>query len=424
MKNAQNNKKMLRAPFKDPYFFALALNVIILFSAVFYTQHSLCDVSRIWITSFWKFSSFTLHITMTFVLGYALVSAPCVSRILDRLIGKVGDIYLIPVSMLCVALLSLLNWGVGLLSSAVLCRRIMHKKRRVHYPLLIISAYSGFLVWHGGLTGSAPLLVASQTEIIPGVPGPIPLTETIFADWHLWMLLVVVLSFSAVTFLTQFFIKKRAFIPKVMPAEKTLRLPHISERSVTVIFAVTGLVACFYHLMQGMACDLEFMNVVFFLLALALQGGWSSFTQAVREGIYTAVPILIQFPLYAAISGVMQHTSLGAFFSEMLIEGSSKELLPFWTFLSAGILNIFIPSGGGQWMVQGPVVLKAAQSLNVSYPKVIMALAWGDAWTNLIQPFWMLPVMHICDMVLKDVMLYAVFFTLISGVLISLFFIF
>jgi len=129
---------------------------------------------------------------------------------------------------------------------------------------------------------------------------------------------------------------------------------------------------------------------------------------------------VIQFPFYAGIMAIMVKTGLAQQISEGFIAIATTESLPFWSFLSAGFVNIFVPSGGGQWAVQAPIVIPAAHALGADIPRVAMAVAWGDAWTNLIQPFWALPVLAIAGLKAKDIMGFCLVQLIITGVFISL----
>jgi short-chain fatty acids transporter len=120
--------------------------------------------------------------------------------------------------------------------------------------------------------------------------------------------------------------------------------------------------------------------------------------------------------------GLMQYSGLADQISLAFLNIATPSTLPMWTFLSGGLVNFFFPSGGGQWVVQGPIMLKAAHALSVDPGKVSMALAWGDAWTNLIQPFWALPLLALAKLQLKDIMGYCLVYTFVSGLIISAFF--
>ena len=153
--------------------------------------------------------------------------------------------------------------------------------------------------------------------------------------------------------------------------------------------------------------NLDFINFFLFGLAFLFLGNIKALENAVGEASFSAAGILIQFPLYAGIMGIMKYSGLGAFISQGFVEISTATTLPIYTLLSAGLVNIFVPSGGGQWVVQGPIITEAAETLGVSIPKTVMALAYGDQLTNMLQPFWALPLLGITKLKAKDILPYS-----------------
>ncbi|MFT6827552.1 MAG: short-chain fatty acids transporter, partial [Roseivirga sp.] len=141
---------------------------------------------------------------------------------------------------------------------------------------------------------------------------------------------------------------------------------------------------------------------------------FTKFLTAIEEAIGGSAGIIIQFPLYAGIMGIMKYSGLGALFSYGFVEISNGTSLPIFAFLSAAIVNIFVPSGGGQWAVQGPIITEAAQNLGVSIPKSIMALSYGDQLTNMLQPFWALPLLGITKLKAKDILPYSFLIMLVG----------
>ena len=252
-------------PLKDPYGFAFLLNIVICACATYFTPISFCELSYMWLESFWSFSSFTLHIIMTLVCGYAVATSPAGDRFLRAVINACPDKLLLPLITLTVSALSFLNWGAGLLASGVLCRVVMQNGRKVHYPLLVIAAYSGFLVWHGGCTGSAPLLVASQVDIAPGVSGPIPLTETVFASWNLLLVVTIAVLMAALAFVMQYCTDKKKFT-----VQGELTPPHVHEKAPKKERVLTGIsvfgasLLCIGAVISGMPINLLLVNTVFF----------------------------------------------------------------------------------------------------------------------------------------------------------------
>ena len=157
----------------------------------------------------------------------------------------------------------------------------------------------------------------------------------------------------------------------------------------------------------------------FFMLASAivLHGNFKRFLEAVQAAIGDTAGILIQFPLYFGIMGIITGSGMIYAISDFSVSISNATTLPIFTFFSAGLVNIFVPSGGGQWAIQGPLVLKSALELGVPLPKAIMALAYGDQITNMLQPFWALPLLGITKLKAKEILPYTLIFMVVGGLI-------
>jgi len=174
-------------------------------------------------------------------------------------------------------------------------------------------------------------------------------------------------------------------------------------------FGMIVLVAFFYQYFDNLTQLIITPNMLNFLmlgLALILHGNFSNFLKAVEEAIKGASGILIQFPLYFGIMGIMSESGMVGQISDFFVSVANETTLPIYTFFSAGLVNIFVPSGGGQWAIQGPIVVESAIKLGVSLPKAIMALAYGDQITNMLQPFWALPLLGITKLKAKEILPY------------------
>lgn len=175
-----------------------------------------------------------------------------------------------------------------------------------------------------------------------------------------------------------------------------------------------------YAVATGFSLNINIVNFIFLTLAIVFSGTPRRFL----DGLHTAVKgtggIVIQFPFYAGIMGMMASSGLVEIVANWFVSISTPGTLPFFTFLSAGLVNMLIPSGGGQWAVQGPVMLQAAQELGVEYSRIAMSVAWGDAWTNMIQPFWALPALAIAGLGARDIMGYLLPILLLSGIVITI----
>jgi len=165
------------------------------------------------------------------------------------------------------------------------------------------------------------------------------------------------------------------------------------------------------------AISLNFINFMLFTLGLLFHGSIYRFSQAAQKAIGGSAGIMLQFPLYAGIMGIMKYSGLINIFSNFFVQNSNSFTFPFLTFMSAGIVNVFVPSGGGQWAVQGPIIVEAAQQLNIPMAKCVMALAYGDQLTNMLQPFWALPLLGITGLKANEILPYTIVLFL-AGVLI------
>lgn len=318
-----------------------------------------------------------------------------------------------------------LNWGFGLIVSGILAIKLAQKLSRVSFGLFIATAYSGFLVWHGGLSGSIPLKIAGGDEILRKVfPDlQIPLSETIFSSWNLLIIALLLLTLPILAILMNGGEKIQIPEEKIeqrSEEEVTTFAQRIeSAKSFNIIFFLFFAVIFVQGFLRGDSLDINRVNMIFLFLAFLLHGTPKKFMTSLNRSFSFSSSIVIQFPFYAGLMGLMQYSGLADMISQVFVSISTERTLPLWTFLSGGIVNFFVPSGGGQWVVQGPIMLKAAQDLAVDPAKISMALAWGDAWTNLIQPFWALPLLGMAGLKLKDIMGHCIVYLVWSGLIIS-----
>jgi len=291
----------------------------------------------------------------------------------------------------------------------------------VNFGLFIATAYSGFLVWHGGLSGTIPLKIAGKDEILTRIyPGlSIPLSSTIFSTYNMMIVLLLFICLPVIVLMMRTDEKSiLSFSDNTqikISSTHNLRDKLSNSKWLNFIFFIFFFVV----ILKLQTFDLTSINFIFLSLAMLFHQTPGRFLDALQSSIGSASGIIIQFPFYAGIMGLMQYSGLVNYMSLFFVEISTKETLPLLTFLSAGAVNFFIPSGGGQWVVQGPVMLKAAQNLGVDPGKISMAIAWGDAWTNMIQPFWTLPLLGLAKIQLKDIMGYCLIITFFSGLIIS-----
>ncbi|MDO6441020.1 MULTISPECIES: short-chain fatty acid transporter [unclassified Marinobacter] len=411
----------------DPYIFVLILSLFAFIAAMVFEGHGPMAVIEMWGNGFWNLLTFSMQMLLVLVTGFMLASTPFVRGILNRIAAVASTPGQAIVLVTFVALIaSWINWGFGLVVGALFAKALA-RQVRVHYPLLIASAYSGFIVWHGGLAGSIPLVIATDGHFTADVIGVIGTGETIFAFFNL---AIIVALFIVVPLVNRLMLppeKESVYVdPAVLDDEPDTRVSihrpadHLeNSRTLAWLIGFSGLAFIFQYFMDGGGLNLNIVNFMFLFLAIILHQTPKRLLDSLHEAVKGGSGIVIQFPFYAGIMGVMTASGLAASISSGFVSMATAESLPFWSFISAGLVNIFVPSGGGQWAVQAPVMLPAAQELGASIPRVAMAVAWGDAWTNLLQPFWALPVLAIAGLKAKDIMGYCLILLIITGVIIS-----
>jgi short-chain fatty acids transporter len=414
----------------DPYVFVLLLTLIVLILASTVTPFTPLDAINTWGQGLWKLLTFAMQMLLVLISGYMLASAPICIRILDNLAQRAKTptaaiILITVISMLA----SWINWGFGLVVGALFAKALA-KHITVDYRVLVASAYSGFIVWHGGLSGSVPLTIATAGHFSAADIGVIGTTHTLFASFNLILLLAMLIIMPILNTCLLPPAKKQVIIDKcklidthpapteikyTTPAQK---LEHSPWLGITV-----GLLGCtylgHYFFVANNGLNLNSVIGIFLFLAVLLHKTPANLLNSLQNAISGGAGIVIQFPFYAGIMAVMVDSGLAQQMSRAFVAISTADTLPFWSFISAGLVNIFIPSGGGQWAVQAPIVLPAAEMLGAEIPRVAMAVAWGDAWTNLIQPFWALPVLAIAGLKAKDIMGFCLLQLIVSGVIIA-----
>jgi short-chain fatty acids transporter len=408
------------------------------------------DVVEAWTTGLWNpgLLRFGFQAMLMLVLGHVLALAPPVLRGLNKAVRWVT---LTPrFAPAKVALLSMvlgwLNWGLGLVAGAILVRGVLDDMKKPHASaglrslskgMLGAAGYTGLLVWHGGLSGSAPLKVAEpghlaslvpQAPWAPTLPETLPLTATVFAPWSLMVtaavMAVVVGLFAWLG--SRVHGRPEAGVltsppedenPARRPIESSQTLGGAAEAMDTSPWVACGLGVVMLggalwwanQSPGGMALSFvtpDWINMLLLALALLAHGQVRGFLAALDKAIGGASGILIQFPLYFGIMGIVTGTGLGQTLAGALVDATSAVWLPETLFVSAGVLNVFVPSGGGQWAVQGPLVLEACHALGVSWEQGIMAMAFGDELTNMLQPFWALPLLGITGLSARDILPY------------------
>ena len=419
----------------DPFLFAIILTIVVFIGSMIGTGQGPMQLVNSWGNDkgFWNLLAFSMQMALVLVLGSAMASATVCKKALGAIASAAKDkksaiIIVTFVSTIC----CWLNWGFGLIAGALLAKEVAKRVRDVDYPLLIASAYSGFVIWHAGLSGSIPLQMGAVngTEIL-GVVYQAPTSDTIFHPANLLMCAVILLTMPLVNYAMHPSKEQTVLVdPAVLIEEEerkyTIDTPAEKIEHSKILWAITLVLGfayiIYYFVNNGFNLGLNIVNMIFMFLGILLHGDLRKYVDAIGDAASGAAGILLQFPFYAGIMGLMVASnadgiSLSSIIADFFVNISNDVTFPVLTFLSAGIINFFVPSGGGQWAVQAPIVMPAATEMGVEYGRAAMAIAWGDQWTNMIQPFWALPALGVAGLSARNVMGYLVVILIYTGVI-------
>lgn len=419
----------------DPFIFALVLTLATLCLGVVLTPTSPGEMVTYWMKGFWDLLEFGMQMVLILVTGGVLAQSPPIRRLINALAGwpksTAGAVYLVSLAAMTSALV---NWGLGLIVGALLAKEtaVSLKNRGIphHYPLIGAAGYTGLLVWHGGLSGSAPLSVATQGHFLAALTGVIPVSDSLFGSLNISLVLTLLITTPLIL---------RAMVPKnpkvwigVQNHGRALGLGNDTQKAKTLatlleespVLVIALCIAAigylfFFFLHKGLAgLNLNSMNACFLFLGMLFFLRPIRYVRAVASSVAGASGIILQFPFYAGIMGMMRDSGLVEVFSTAMVSASNSVTFPALSFLSAGVVNLFVPSGGGQWAVQGPILIKAASQLHVPPATTVMALAYGDQWTNMLQPFWALPLLAITGLQARQIIGYTAALMFLVGPLI------
>ena len=422
---------VLRRYTPDPFVIALLLTVATFALAVMGTDSQPLETVQWWGSGFWGLAEFTLKMAMILLTGYVVAKSPPVQWFLLSLIKHVKTpTQAVLFCTFAAMIASWINWGFGLVVGGVVALEVAKRVPAAPFRVLVAASYSGFLVWHAGLSGSIPLALNTETDKITQelVGFTVPLSQTTFGTVNLIALASIVILLPTVNWCMLKFVGKEQAAsdietrPAVQASVENQELSTWLERSFLLAGLVGGLGLLFLAstLFDGtFQLNLDSVMFVFFIAGLLLHGSPRAFIESVQEAVPKIAPILIQYPLYAGIMALLVKTGLASQMSEYFVSVANADTLPLMTFYSAGLVNLFVPSGGGQWAVQAPVVLPAVEQLGADLDKTIMAFVWGDAWTNMLQPFWAVPLLSIAGMRIKDIIGLLLVVLISSGVVLS-----
>lgn len=412
----------------DPYLFAVILTLIVAgLVAALVREASAGGMVTAWYGGVWgreNIFTFAFQMVLILVTGYTLAEAPVLKRAIIRVAGMPrsqaqGALLCFTVS----AVLSLLNWGLGLVAGALVARQVARRFPDSHFGYLIAAAFMGFIVWTQGLSSSIALAntdPGSPINVIHKIAGfTVPLRQTIFAPYS-WLSVMIVLAVLAIAVWRMAPSVPLAPDPAVFDDDDPVVEPQggktfaewlENQWILNVLLFAAGIG---YFVMSGFALNISSTIMLFTVTSALLHRTPIRFIRAFTGAAKVSGPLLLQYPLYGGLVGLLAYQGtadskpLQTLLAQTLINGATQYTLPFLTFLGSVVISLFVPSGGGHWAVQGPIAVDSALAIGQHSPAYLglisMAVAVGEGVANMIQPFWLLPLLAIAKLNVRQVM--------------------
>lgn len=434
--------RLIQRYLPSPFSIAVLLSLFTFLFTVFLTkseEDSLFSNSILvlgyWEKGFWDLLSFAMQMSLILLLGHTLALSKPANKLIDWFVSQCGNPAQTAAIVSFVAIaLSFINWGLCLIFGAILARKVAEHAQthqvKINYPLIGAAAYSGMLAWHAGFSGSAPLTVAEPNHFLIQSMGQLSIAHTILTPTNLITFTIILFSIPALFYAVGRYKSSLNSIPDMPVKQTELSIKEKASGSECIDYSkwpaymlgvaiITAAIvkACFALQNSEAVIDLNYVNFLLLGSSILLHGSFHNFLQAVQAAIGDISGIVIQFPLYAGIMGMMKYSGLAVLFSDFFVSISTTDTLAIYTFISAAIVNTFIPSGGGQWAIQGPVIMAAAKDLGIPLGKIVMALSYGDQITNMLQPFWALPLLGITKLKAKEILPYSTMAMILAGLI-------
>jgi short-chain fatty acids transporter len=410
----------------DPFVLSIGLTFVVCLLALGFGPHATVPtILDAWYKGTFNILGFALQMILILATGFAIADAPLVQRGLRAMATRASTparaaLMVFPI----VGVAAWLNWGLGLIVGALLSREIA-KRVKVDFAWLVAGSYSAWSICNSGLSSSIALSQASHgnaLNLVEKATGHVvPLTDTIFAPF------VFVPSVLVVVVMTAIFIRMHPKPENVVSFSEPEAAgggadadPHArgaapasfaarAERSVLGTLLIVALGAGYLGMTwsgKGFELDINTTILIFLLIGLVLQGRPIAYADAIRRAARQTGSMLLQYPVYGGIMGIMTGTGLASTIAKTFVAIATPATLPLWSFLSSAIITLLIPSAGGHWAVQGPFVLPAALDLHASVARTAMGVAMAENVSNMLQPFWAVPVVAIAGIRIQRVMGY------------------
>lgn len=441
----------------SPFLFAIILSYIVFVAGIAVEGAGAFEMVEFWFDGFWAFLSFSMQMVVILMTGFVIAYHPRINGAITRLaeVPNTAKQAVVMVGLVAMVL-GWIHWGLGLILGAIFARETGRTAYQndldVHYPLLCVAGYMGLgLTWHWGLSASAPLLLATPGNefIQQGVLDEVVSTSrTIFSTYALTLTVLSIVYASAVLWvlspsaersrsILRYVDERELAGPSATPAtdggeegaagsndeddrtaasqpgdrdREYLAEKIDNSRLLGGVIALTGvLYVLWLFASQGLdALNLNVVNFLFLFAGILIYLRPAVYRERFGEAAEAAAGIVLLFPFFAGIQGMMNASGLSQTMAEALFDVSTEATFPVVAWITGAIVNLFVPSGGGEWIVLGPSVIEAAQRLGVPVGQATIAYAVGDAHTNLLNPFWAIPLLAITGIRAREMFGYAI----------------
>lgn len=381
-----------------------------------------------WGKGFFGILPFAMQMTLVIVTGYALAAAPVVQGFLRRItaIPRTPAQLILFVGVVSM-LLYYINWGLGLIAGGILAREAARRHPRVDFRLLVSSAFSGIIITHGGLSASIPLLINTRGHFLESQIGLVPLSQTLFHPQTLFITITLAIVIPLILVLMiprdkdtvaadPSLLRDDTDLEAAEPANPTWAERLDANPLLRWTFVAMGATYIVHYFSRGGSLNINILIFIFLTLGVLAHRNLLRYSRATVKGAASAAGVILQFPFYAGILGIMEGGGLVQHISDLLLQFATYDSFELYSYLSSMVVSIFVPSAGGHWVVQAPIMLPAAQALGVEPWKVAMGVAWGESIWNIVCPFWALPLLAIARLDLKSLIGFSVLLFMVGNV--------
>jgi short-chain fatty acids transporter len=424
---ANRFSKLVERFLPDAFVIAVLMTIFVFVLGFFMKPTEPLELFKSFGDGFWVYLAFTMQMVLLLMTGMALASVPMIQHFLKTLSSfakTANQAYIL--TFLVSSAAYYINWGLAVVVGAIIAREVGKRNKEAHFPLLVAAAYAPTVLYTAGLSSSIGLTVATEGHFLEKVMGVIPTSQTIFHTGTIIIFLTLLITIPIFLILMaprkniiSFTNQDTSPIQQVEP-KNTNETPATKLENTPILgmaIGFIGIIYVIYEFLNGRTLDLNIINISFLSLGLVLHRSLGNYAHAFKQAGSAISPIILQFPFYAGIIAVLGSSGLAESLINWMTSIANQDTFAVFTYWSAGIVNILAPSGGGQWALQGPLQVPAGLQLGVDPAITAMAVGWGDAWTNLIQPFWALPILSVVGLHIRHIMGYCILIGIWVGII-------